>query len=800
MVNGANEPPQDIFISYRREGAGAVHALLLRKFLEQYLPGTQVFKDTESIQPGDVWEAAIEAAVRSSAVMLVVIGPNWLTVTDGSGRRRLHDPQDWVRREIELALDSDIRVIPVLVEGVRQPPSAGDLPPQIGRLASRQATALDILNDYEGDVSQLALRIDRVQEAIRRDWQDRERLPAGTLVVSDKTWESIPGFVAHIRRLREGHPVAPANAMATLRVFAERCSIDDLLNLRPAEEVSGKPAEEEGRRFAPLDAVAILTLAAVDRPPKEAAKLAVELRRAEGGPSGLTASIVHDLAAQRTVPDVAEFIAECERLGEADLMVETVAAFVGSRSRVSLDKALLYFELLRVRCAGMADELLAKTLDSEGQVPSGAGQAGRGGERRPLIGVIGEVGVVGALRHLSPTEKIVEDWIAKRMAEDPANWDAMVELVARLLRNEPNGDELLARHVARRWRAAQLVQLCGMLVEAEGSASPGLRLLRRFLAEREHELSSPWVYLADVIGGYYTSPELADTFPALLVAIVAGGEDPARPCPIGFLRMVADALKGSSVPAQCRLDLLVAAATRPERRPGADVAKLLIWVGEAVRRAKQQASKQQASRWPVKHVRRAAQQVTEWFDKDLWRVALQVNKWYADDLVTGPFEPEEYIKYLTELRDQPTLTFWAVRELTDPAAPKRSELTGPAAPKHSKLTGEQIGDIAVRIYVAELRGTAFDLLERYLENEQAVTWQDVMDIVGQVEEAERLRNVQMRQDQQWTDLLGATIGRWTDTDHLQEVWEKLRYGKGRETKHQGRDYTKEAAAIMSLSQ
>jgi hypothetical protein len=100
--------------------------------------------------------------------------------------------------------------------------------------------------------------------------------------------------------------------------------------------------------------VAILTLAAVDRSAAEAAELTVGLRRVEQDGSGLTESMIHDLTAQRTVPGVAEFIAECKRHGETGLVQETLTAFVGSASRVSLDKALLYFELLRFQCDSSA--------------------------------------------------------------------------------------------------------------------------------------------------------------------------------------------------------------------------------------------------------------------------------------------------------------------------------------------------------------------------------------------------------------------------------------------------------------
>ena len=222
----------------------------------------------------------------------------------------------------------------------------------------------------------MAAAIERIQEFARAR-QEREQRPKGGHVLDRQT--PIPKFAERIKEIRIGdpqHPPAPANTMATLRIFAQERDVDELLQLWPASEETGG--------FAPLDAVAILTLAAVDRTPAKAAELTVGLRRAEQGGSGLTESIIHDLTAQRTVPDLAEFIAECKRRGQADLVEETLTAFVRSASRTSLDKALLYFELLRFQCDDEAKTLLFQTLSEEGARPSGVDLAAH---QRPLAGV-----------------------------------------------------------------------------------------------------------------------------------------------------------------------------------------------------------------------------------------------------------------------------------------------------------------------------------------------------------------------------------------------------------------------------
>ena len=77
----------------------------------------------------------------SCDVLLVLIGDRWLTVTGQDGRRRLDNPDDFVRLEIEAALSRDVPVIPILVEGARMP-RADELPASLSKLARRQALEL----------------------------------------------------------------------------------------------------------------------------------------------------------------------------------------------------------------------------------------------------------------------------------------------------------------------------------------------------------------------------------------------------------------------------------------------------------------------------------------------------------------------------------------------------------------------------------------------------------------------------------------------------------------------------------
>ena len=128
-----------IFISYRRDETEFAAGWLFDRLIEHLGQG-QVFKDVDSIELGDDFVEVITAAVARCDVLLVLIGDRWLTIA-GEGGRRLDDPDDFVRLEIEAALTRKVRVIPVLVKGA-QMPRVADLPPSMAKLARRQALEL----------------------------------------------------------------------------------------------------------------------------------------------------------------------------------------------------------------------------------------------------------------------------------------------------------------------------------------------------------------------------------------------------------------------------------------------------------------------------------------------------------------------------------------------------------------------------------------------------------------------------------------------------------------------------------
>jgi hypothetical protein len=166
-----------VFINYRRDDtpgySGRIHDRLAALF------GTQaVFMDLDDIRPGVNFVRAIEEGVAACEVMLVLIGKRWLDSRDSSGRRRIDNPEDFVRLEIAKGLERNVRVIPLLVNNASMP-AEKDLPPELARLASIQAMQLSD-ERWEYDLGQLLAAIGGASRGSRTN---RNRLIGTALAI-----------------------------------------------------------------------------------------------------------------------------------------------------------------------------------------------------------------------------------------------------------------------------------------------------------------------------------------------------------------------------------------------------------------------------------------------------------------------------------------------------------------------------------------------------------------------------------------------------------------------------------------
>jgi TIR domain len=144
-----------VFISYRREDSGGYAGRIYDR-LSSRLGSQAVFFDFE-IPIGANLVTAIEENVAQAKVLVAIIGPNWLKARDAEGKRRLNDPDDFVRLEINAALHRNIPVIPVLVDGA-SPPRVEELPDDLKILARRQSIEVSH-SRFDSDMERLSQSI-----------------------------------------------------------------------------------------------------------------------------------------------------------------------------------------------------------------------------------------------------------------------------------------------------------------------------------------------------------------------------------------------------------------------------------------------------------------------------------------------------------------------------------------------------------------------------------------------------------------------------------------------------------------
>ena len=185
-----------IFVSYRRRESRDFAGRLYDRLADRFGEG-QVFMDVDTIEPGVDFAEEISRAVAACQVLLAIIGPGWLTVTDKRGRRRLDDPEDLVRLEIGAALAREVRVIPVLV-GDAVMPGRDELPESLASLARRNALAIRH-ESFRTDVGRLVTAIERALAT-----PGTPPVPAATRVAVPQP-ALAPVLPSHLARTLTGH-------------------------------------------------------------------------------------------------------------------------------------------------------------------------------------------------------------------------------------------------------------------------------------------------------------------------------------------------------------------------------------------------------------------------------------------------------------------------------------------------------------------------------------------------------------------------------------------------------------------
>jgi formylglycine-generating enzyme required for sulfatase activity len=143
-----------VFISYRRDDSADVTGRIFDKLRSHFEQDLVVFRDVDFIPLGRDFREVITEAVESCAVLLAVIGPSWVDHRNEDGERRLDDPHDFVRLEIETALKRKIPVVPLLVSRARMP-KAAQLPGSLEPLAFRNGLEVRRDPDFHHDMDRL---------------------------------------------------------------------------------------------------------------------------------------------------------------------------------------------------------------------------------------------------------------------------------------------------------------------------------------------------------------------------------------------------------------------------------------------------------------------------------------------------------------------------------------------------------------------------------------------------------------------------------------------------------------------
>jgi hypothetical protein len=162
-----------IFISYRRSDSQAITGRIYDRLIAAFGQGN-IFKDVDRIPPGSTFAEVLEAELNKCNVLLVIIGRSWASIQNEAGRKRLDDPEDFVRVEVEKGLHrNDLLVVPVLVDDASIPHS-NDLPDSLDQLVSLQVVKVRHDPDFHRDMNRLIdfLQILQQQETAV---QDRER-------------------------------------------------------------------------------------------------------------------------------------------------------------------------------------------------------------------------------------------------------------------------------------------------------------------------------------------------------------------------------------------------------------------------------------------------------------------------------------------------------------------------------------------------------------------------------------------------------------------------------------------------
>lgn len=312
----------EIFINYRR-GDTAGEARALFNELREKIGADAVFMDVDNIALGRDFREVLTERLATVDVMLALIGKEWTQVKDKAGRRRLDDPNDFVRREIRAALERNIAVTPVLLQDA-QMPSEAELPDDIRSLAFRNAFELSHTR-WGSDVNELIHRLGFVET--------HHAAPAGPSFHTEHAEAAAPDRPPHVEPLLQ--PTAPTRSRWS-RMWPAAAGVAVLLagasgayqyyQSQQAEQEALQQAQAEADRRR-QDAEAKLAQAVAEAASQAAAQARLEEQRAAA----------QKLAEAQRLAEARQ-LADAQRLAAAKQLAETQKLAADTRQRAEAQR------------------------------------------------------------------------------------------------------------------------------------------------------------------------------------------------------------------------------------------------------------------------------------------------------------------------------------------------------------------------------------------------------------------------------------------------------------------------------
>ena len=355
-----------IFISYRRDDSAPYAGRLYDRLTARFGKG-QVFMDIDQIDPGEDFVEVIDRKVGACGVAVVLIGKAWLNTSDAEGKRRLDDPEDFVRLEVAAALKRNIRVLPVLVGGATMP-KMQQLPAPLAMLSRRNA--------FEISDSRFHTDVDKLIEALERA-ASAEEVPSGAPAPLRARWSpkslaiaagaAVVAVVAAVglTALRGGSADPAASVTADTPVAA--ASVEPAPKADAPATVGAGESNDE-RQLVQLrrdrDGLAGSMTALSRKAPDGVAELLQETkRRASDGSADAQyrLALTYECGADRNIPLATRWYASAAAQGHAEARTALTAL---QEPLPSDDRGREFAGLRReVRCLGLLQESTNKTLD-----------------------------------------------------------------------------------------------------------------------------------------------------------------------------------------------------------------------------------------------------------------------------------------------------------------------------------------------------------------------------------------------------------------------------------------------------